>query len=290
MLKWVVAKAEQGKRLQDFLREKLPLVYSSRDIKRQLECGRCLVNGLVERFASKRLLAKDRIQFDPTSLGGATERFCFELNRLLFEDEHLLVYDKPAGVTSDEKGILRLLKPHVSSFLTHRLDKETTGALILAKSSLIAEAVMETFRKRGVAKVYLALVDGCPEELGGVIENRLGKIATYQGQTIYGKVSGEKGLAAKTRWTLKKSGKNAALLECRPETGRTHQIRVHLAEMGHPILGDYQYGKRFRSKMRPKRLLLHASQVAFLHPIFGKKVNIEAPLPQDFIEAMKELW
>lgn len=290
MQKWKVGINENGIRLQDFLNGKCSKEFSHREIKRQIELNKCIVNGVRERFASKRLASGDTIQFDTSGLGQKAQKLEFEPHRILFEDNDLLVYDKPAGVTSDPSGILRLLKPHGEYILTHRLDKETSGILILAKNKKTEEAFLNAFREREIQKNYLALVDGVPKDYSGIIENRLGKISSFQGQTVYGRVSGSKGLDAITEWKLKKASKNVSLVECQPKTGRTHQIRVHLSQMGHPILGDYQYGKVFRSKMPCPRMMLHASSVKFIHPKTLEKMHIEAPIPEDFKAIMKMLW
>lgn len=290
MLKWIVSSQENGMRLQDFLQKKLSsFPCSNREFKRQIELNRCLVNGIAERFASKKLQQSDHVQFDPSMLGEGVSKPLFESARIRFEDESLLIYNKPSGVISDANGLLKLLKPYGDYLLTHRLDKDTTGLIILAKNKSVEMLMMEAFRKREISKVYYALVDGCPRQSQGTIENRLGKIKEFHGQTIYGEVGKEKGLMAKTNWYLRKTFTKAALLECHPETGRTHQIRAHLSEWKHPILGDYQYSQFFRCKIRPRRPLLHAAKISFIHPIEGGEVAIEASLPPDFEEVMKEL-
>lgn len=291
MLKFKIFEKNAGDKLIDFLSNELGTRFSNREIKRQIECNCCLINGTMERFASRRLEKGDQIQFDDRGLRTEQKQLVFDPRRVLFEDEHLLVYDKPSGITSDEKGILKLLRAHFPKLmLTHRLDKETTGIIVLAKDAETEEKMMDAFRNRAVHKEYIALVDGAPKHLEGRIENELGKVRTYQGQAIYGKVPKGKGLSAVTEWKLKKISKPAALLLCLPETGRTHQIRAHLSEMGHPILGDYQYGRSFRCTYRPSRMLLHASRISFLHPHTQAVVELEAPQPKDFTHAIHALW
>lgn len=292
MKKWRVGKTEEGIKLLDFIQKQLKKDdYPNREIKRQIEAHRCQVNNVVEHFASRRLSVGDWVQFDTRALGQKLELPVFQAWRILFEDDALLIYNKPPGVSSDSNGILALLKPHGSYILVHRLDKDTSGVMILAKSSAVEEQLVEAFRKREVHKEYLALVDGCPKEIEGKISNFLGKVASFHGQTMYGRLSEAKGgVEAKTTWHLKKASKTAALLLCLPETGRTHQIRVHLSGMGNPILGDHQYSKHFRSIVVPPRMLLHAAKVVFKHPVTGKELSIEAPLPQDFQKAMKQVW
>jgi RluA family pseudouridine synthase len=269
-------------RLLDFVASHLEI--SKKQIKRLIETNHCLVNQKMERFASTQVSFGDEVQFNES----APPKVSFQEKQILFEDPFLLIYNKPAGITCDPKGILQLLKPHGLFFLTHRLDKETSGALILAKSAEVEEKMGEAFASRQVKKEYLALVDGAPKSKEGVIENDLGKTFAFAGQTLYGRVA-QGGKRAKTSWKLGKTSKKGSLIYCFPETGRTHQIRVHLSEMGHPILGDYQYGKSFKSSLRPARHMLHAYRLAFVHPMTGVPLKIQAPIPKDFQEVMKEL-
>lgn len=266
-------------KLLDFVASHLEL--SKKQIKRLIETNHCLVNQKMERFASTLLSSGDEVQFDVKIQSKPT----FQAKHVLFEDPYLLIYNKPAGITTDSKGILEFLKSHGRFFLTHRLDKDTSGALILAKSSEVEEKMAESFASRQVKKEYLALIDGVPKSKEGVIENALGKIGAFSGQTLYGKVM-HGGKHAKTVW---KRGNIGSLLHCYPETGRTHQIRVHLSEMGYPILGDYQYGKAFKSPLRPSRHMLHAYRLTFLHPMTGELLKIQAPIPKDFQEVMNAL-
>ena len=128
------------------------------------------------------------------------------------------------------------------------------------------------------------------EPAKGKVENYLGKKQAYAGQTIWGAVSPSRGLYACTEWERLKKGDISSLVACHPTTGRTHQIRVHMAEMGHPILGDYQYGKRFLCPYRPPRILLHAEEFSFYHPSTGKSLCLTAPLPDDFKIAQQKLF
>ena len=186
---------------------------------------------------------------------------------------------------------MQLLKiPYPSLKLVHRLDRETTGALILAKQAAVFDLFVKQFKTFQVEKRYLTIVDGIIEEKKGIIENYLGKKKVYAGQTIWGAVSSPSGLYACTEWKCLKKGDKVSLLTCIPKTGRTHQIRVHMAEMGHPILGDFQYGKIFQSTYHPSRYLLHAEEIRFLHPLTGEVLCVNAPVPDDFKEALQKLF
>lgn len=266
---------EKGHTLLEFI--SLHVSSSKREIKRQIEHNACTLNGQIERVASTRLVSGDTVDWHPQELTKPS----FDPDRILFEDDALMIYNKPPGIACDANGILALLKSYGRFFLVHRLDKETSGVLILAKNAASEKVLLEAFKERKVEKKYIALVYGLPKQ-NGVIENSLGKVGAFQGQTRYGSVAEGKGKRAKTSFSVEKFLKRGALVACYPETGRTHQIRIHLSEMGHPILGDYQYGKHLAP-----RLMLHAYKVSFQHR--GKKLTITAPIPKDFQTEMLKM-
>lgn len=266
---WEVSPPDSGIKLLVFIKRFFPPSYSNRQLKQVIENGSCQVNGRTERFASRQLGAGDRVKCE------RLEPLTQSKEEILFSDEWLSICNKQAGVVSEPQNFTRG-KP------VHRLDKDTTGLLILAKNPDAEGALLDIFKQRKMIKHYLALVDGIPKNSTGVVENYLGKKKIYQGQSIWGTVSQEKGLYAKTDWKILQRGSQACLIECQPETGRTHQIRVHMSEIGHPILGDYQYGRQFKCPYRPSRTLLHASNLAFVHPFTNQRIEISAPLPEDF--------
>jgi RluA family pseudouridine synthase len=286
---WQVLPEESGCKLIEFLKSKLGPTHSSRAIKRWIESNHCQINGRVERFASIRLGEGDQVLFDiPKEEGSSVHSVTAD--RILYEDEHLFIYDKPSGVVSDDPAFHQSLKKLTSQlYLIHRLDKETSGALMFAKELPTREAMIEQFRQHQVKKTYLALVDGVVTKQAGSIDNYLGKVGAYQGQSIWGSVPEHRGLHAKTDWIRIKKGNQSSMLHCFPVTGRTHQIRVHLSSIKHPILGDYQYGKSFRSPYRPQRCLLHALELSLIHPFTQQKVDVAAPIPEDILSAMKTL-
>jgi len=267
---WVV---DGEYKLIDFLKRQLGQHISARQIKRSIENNGCLLNGKVERFASHQVHSGDRVDFDFV----VKEEIPIDISRVLYSDNHILAFNKPPGISSEDEALQ--IEPGLS--LIHRLDKETSGVLLFAKTEAIRKAMIELFRAKKIHKVYYAWVDGVPAKSNGIIDNYLGKRSAYAGQAIWGAVSASKGLHARTEWRLERQAKNASLLRCVPITGRTHQIRVHLSGMGHPILGDHQYGRTFRCPYRPQRCLLHASEIAFEHPATGKSLAIQAPLPED---------
>lgn len=291
MHEWIVPSEDSGKKVIAYLTERLGDRYSARSLKRVLESNRCQINGRVERFASAVVGKGDHILLQLEDLEASPITLKVESSRILYEDNCLVIYDKPPGVNCDEKGILKILKAYNPQLqLIHRLDRDTTGVLILAKSPVIFEKMVLEFKEHQVNKCYIAIVDGVLEKKEGEVDNYLGKKHVYAGQTIWGSVKKEEGLHAHTDWIKIKEGKNASLVFCYPVTGRTHQIRVHLAGIGHPIVGDFQYCKRFRCAYRPNRYLLHAYRVSFPHPITGKEIDVQAPLPDDFNQAQQNLF
>jgi 23S rRNA-/tRNA-specific pseudouridylate synthase len=263
---------ESGIKLLSFLRCELAEQVSAKAIKRAIDGKRCKVNGRVETFSTHPLSRGDVVEIDLTLAP-------HEKIATLYEDDALWIVNKPAGISSEPKNF--------SAKLVHRLDKETSGALILAKKESTFRRMVELFSQKRVKKEYLAIVDGTVQQEKGACTSRLAKKHTYQGQTVYG--SSSKGVEAITHWKKLAAGNNATLLLCEPVTGRTHQIRVHLKELGHPILGDTQYAKTFRCAYHPSRHLLHAARLTFPHPETHVPLDVKAPLPADFLEALKRL-
>lgn len=270
-MKWLVSKPEN---LVSFIQKGVSVPCSGKFLRRVLESNLCRVNGKIERFGSTRLQRGDRVELAPDwkDLLSSKE----PLFTTLYEDDSCLIVNKPAGwVCRDRSRCL----------LVHRLDKDTTGALLFAKGKLERDALMKLFSERVVEKEYLAIVDGIPKDEEGVRDTLLAQKKSYQGQTIWG--SGHSGVKAVTHWKVLARGRDASLIRCMPVTGRTHQIRVHLSELNHPILIDRQYAERFRSPYFAKRVLLHARRLKF--PFKGKEIEIEAPIPEDMISAMRAL-
>lgn len=269
---WRVGAELSGCRLIDFLRQQLPGPPSLKVLKCYLAENRCKINGRLERFPATPLGAGDLIIFTmpETSETAALTQF---QQRVLYRDDYFVAVDKPVGVTWEDKNYLQGLIP------THRLDRDTSGVWLLARNKAAAKAAEELFRQRAMTKEYLALVDGWPVCDEGVIKNYLVKQHSYQGQALWGEaVAQEHGLYAHTDWQIVTRLPGAySLLRCHPHTGRTHQIRVHLSSIGHPILGDFHYCRAFRSSFPAKRCMLHASSLSFIHPYTKKIISLTAP-------------
>ncbi len=209
---------------------------------------------------------------------------------VIFKDKNIIVLNKPSGLavqggtntTRHIDGLLDALKFEYNERpkLVHRIDKDTSGLLLLARNRQYADILTKAFRDHGLQKTYLALVRGCPEPREGVINFALEKI----GERMQVVEDGQKALTEIK--VLDNIGKKYALVEAKPLTGRTHQIRVHLESIGTPILGDDKYfGKeRLHLKEVADKLYLHAYEID-LTSVYGKKTLIRATLPQHFVEA-----
>ena len=233
---------------------------------------------------------------------------------ILFEDDALIVVDKPAGVLSvaDRQGndaiadhLGRQVKLDEPLRIVHRLDADTSGVMMLAKAVDAQRSLTQQFEQRQIDKTYLALVHGVPESAGGRVNQPLIVNTDKPERVRVAKKPGQ-GKPAVTEWTCVEQFGSIALIRCKPLTGRQHQIRVHLASIGLPLLVDPLYGGRdgfmlssvklrYRSKAnRPERpllgrLSLHAESIAFTHPVTTERVRFEASLPKDFNATLNQL-
>jgi len=272
---FIVNPKEGGQTLLSFLRTHLKNAYSVKAIKRAIDGKKCKINGRVEWFSTHPVKKGDHIEI---SLETKKEHFPITT---LYEDEEIIIYNKPPGKVSESfEGL----------YLVHRLDKDTSGVIILAKTEEMQEKFFHLFKERKVEKEYLAICDGKILQEKWKSDNYLGKKASYQGGALFGKVAKERGKRAITLFTCLKKGEKASLVLAQPITGRTHQIRVHLKEKGHPVLGDWQYARHFTCPVQPSRHMLHAKSIRFIHPTTGEKIEIEAPLHLDFLETKKNLF
>lgn len=285
---WIVTPEHAGMRLSAFLQLQLGSSYTIRQIKQMVEHSLCDINGAVERFSSTPVRVGDHVGLIIEEVSQTPIRF--DATRTIYEDEELFIYNKPPGITVDgQNGLATLIsKEHVPVELVHRIDRDTSGLILFAKTPAARKYLEAQFRERIPSKIYLALVHGIPAQSQGVIQNYLGVIQEYHGQKLYGSMERHKGKLSETAWKTLKTGNQIALIECRPKTGRTHQIRVHMLELGHPILGDTHYA---RKRLHPdvRRCLLHARELTVLHPMSGEPITFEADVPADFRQIMDEL-
>ena len=287
---------EAGGRLDKVLAARTGL--SRRRARALIQAGAVFVDGRRVRVASRALRPGQSVEATlevsgAASTGAATP---LEAGRILHLDPEVAVVDKPAGVPSQpglegDGGALclrveaRLGRP---VHLVHRLDKQTSGVMALALSRRAERALGEAFAKRQVEKRYLALAAGEFAGRGGEIEAPIGRDPYAPGRMCVD----ARGRAARTEFTVLDRLGGFSLLEVRPVTGRTHQIRVHLAHLGHPIAGDRRYGGPGHVTLEDgrrldfQRPLLHAAYLALPHPGTGEPLACEAPAPPDFETAL----
>ncbi len=282
-----VNRDEAGMRLLSFLKTKLSPTYSAKMVKRAIDRRACMVNGKSESFSTYKVSFRDRVEFNESSMLKFSKCEIVKL-RILYEDEDLLIISKAAGITSTNSEIknhLPVKYPYLE--IVHRLDRQTSGALILVKNARAKREMEKLFKEREIEKEYLAVVDGAPKKKIGSVENYLGKISSWDGQSLWGAVS-ENGKYALTEYSTLASGHGLSLIKANPQTGRTHQIRTHLASIGIPILGDYQYAKRFNSSREVTRQMLHANYLRFTFQ--GKEITVTAPLTREMRELIDEVF
>ncbi len=275
--------------------------------KKWIDAGRVRVNG-VARKAGFVLVGGESIEVArPTERPAIAEPEDIAL-RVLYEDDDLLAIDKPPGmVVHPAPGAWRgtvvnalLHRALVSRDLSpdrpgivHRLDKETSGLLLIARHERAQVALSCAFRERQVRKTYLAIVLGEPRRVSGSLEWAIGR-HPHERQRM--SIRSRSPRAARTRYTVVERFDGLALLRLEPETGRTHQIRVHLAAMGHPVLADPLYGAK-KGRALPTRgaarafarQALHASELELAHPVSGATLHLAAPTPDDMSELLREL-
>jgi 23S rRNA pseudouridine1911/1915/1917 synthase len=233
---------------------------------------------------------------------------------IAYEDEHLIVVDKPAGLVVHPAAgnldgtLVNALLHHCKGGLSgiggvarpgivHRIDKDTSGLLVVAKSDVAHEGLARQFADHSLERAYLALVNGRPLPAAGTVTGAIARSGTNRKkmELVAAKDLGRRGKHAVTHYKTLETFADAALVECRLETGRTHQVRVHMASIGHALLGDPAYG-RDTKRIRPllarlgfKRQALHAKVLGFIHPVSGEALRFESSLPDDMRELLVEL-
>ena len=309
------------KRLDAFVAAGVPPHLSRSRIKALIKQGQVSVNGAPNKEPNYRLKVDDKICLlvpPPEDPEPEAENIPLEI---LFEDDHLVVINKPPGlVVHPAPGnwsgtLVNALLHHCGDSLAgiggvrrpgivHRLDKDTSGIMVVAKTDIAHAGLSAQFADHGktgpLERAYLALVWGALKRNTGTVDAPLGRSSKNRMKRSVVKIYGPDSRHAVTHYTVKKhmdgSGDgitNVSLVECMLETGRTHQIRVHMAHLGHPLLGDQDYGKHYQTKIntlepKPKAALeklqrqaLHATLLGFEHPVSGEHLRFEAPLPDD---------
>ncbi len=312
-----------GERLDRFLGQAAAarrIALSRTRLKALIEAGEVRIDDSVARDPSTRLIAGARIAFEAplpeeSPLVGEDIQLA-----VVYEDEHLIVIDKPAGlVVHPAPGhaagtLVNALIRHCGASLSgiggvkrpgivHRLDKDTSGLLVVAKTDAAHRGLAELFADHGrtgsLKREYQALVWGGFDVTAGKVEAPIGRDTRHREKMAV--VSEERGRRATTHWRMEEDLGPASLIACQLETGRTHQIRVHMASIGHPLLGDSVYGSGFKTKAALLgdraasafaalgRQALHASVLGFDHPATGETIRFESAPPKDFSRLLKAL-
>ena len=283
-------------RLDRFLANKLP-EYSRSRLQQLVRTGFVRLNGATTR-PRHLVRSGDKIELTEAPLekiDNQPEPIPLEV---LFEDKDIIVINKPPGLVVHpgaghrQHTLVNALLSHCPILsgiggkerpgIVHRLDKETSGCLVVAKNDWAHRELSRQFAERSVEKIYLALVAGKLRKDAGVIEEKIGRHPVHRQRMS---VASARGRPAKTDYRVVCSGDQASLIECRLYSGRTHQIRVHLHHLGHPVLGDKVYAAHLAKNF--PRHMLHAWKLGFRDPRSGDSKSFEAPLPDDFTTAMK---
>jgi len=303
--------SEAGRRLDTVIAARLPALSRSY-VGRLIRVGQITINGLTKKpgYITRR---GDIIRSEippPQPLTCKPEPIALSI---LYEDADLIVVNKPPGLVvhpapghrsgtlvnallyhcGDLKGIGGELRPGI----VHRLDKDTSGTLVAAKNDMAHHGLSRQFKKRQVGKRYLAMVHGDVKQSAGVIDLPIGRHPTHRKKMS---TRSRRSRSTETRWQIKESFSGVSLLEVDLKTGRTHQIRVHCAAMGHPVVGDVTYGGKKRWKELPsqalqevlkgvRRQMLHAWKLTFEHPRTGQRMAFESPLPKDMALILEAL-
>jgi len=293
----ILVSANEAKlRLDQFLAKRLPEFSRSR-LQQLIRDGFVRLNNSTSR---PRQIVRDGDKIELTEpplekIETLPEAIPLEL---LFEDDDLIVINKPPGLVVHpgaghrEHTLVNALLNHCATLsgiggkerpgIVHRLDKETSGCLVVAKNDATHRDLSRQFAARTVEKIYLALVAGKLRKPAGVIEGKIGRHPFHRKRMS---ATTLRGRAARTEYHVIRSSDQASLIECRLHSGRTHQIRVHLHHLGHPVLGDKVYAQRLAKDF--PRQMLHAWKLGFRHPRTEEWKSFEAPWPDDFAAAIK---
>lgn len=300
VVEWEVPEGVYKQRLDKLLSDSFS-EHSRSDFQRAFDSGLVTVDG--EKVAKNRKVSEgQKVVFEMPRIE-TLDMSPIEMDlSVVYEDEHMIVVDKPAGLVvhpgagPDEPtlahGLLHHCKGQLSGIggierpgIVHRLDRETSGLIMAAKSDVAHRALSELFQSRSLVKEYMALGCGAPELMSGVIDKPIERNPNQRHKMRVGFEGRGRARESRTDWQLVRSyDAGYSLFRCRIHTGRTHQIRVHLKSIGHIILGDRTYGYKDLPRLseQPQRVMLHSAYLKFTHPLTEEAMELEAPLPEDF--------
>jgi 23S rRNA pseudouridine1911/1915/1917 synthase len=298
MIKLEVEREHSGLRVDRFLALALP-AFSRARLQTLIRDGFVRLNGKNPRPRDS-VRTGDTVELTEPAIEkveALPEHMALEI---LFEDDDLLVLNKPAGLVMhpgaghQQHTLVNALLAHCKNLsgiggkerpgIVHRLDKETSGCLVVAKNDTTHRDLSRQFAARTMTKIYLALVAGTLRKKTGVIDKAIARHPVHRQRMS---IARRQGRSAKTEYRVLRAGNDISLLECTLHSGRTHQIRVPLHDLGHPVLGDKLYGGK-RAGDFPRQML-HAWKLAFRHPTSGDEKSFEAPVPPDFVDTMQRM-
>lgn len=292
----IIVEDQLGTRLDQFLAAQLPELSRAR-IQALIKDGEITVNGKSTK-AKTPVERNMRIEVNIPEPEPAEAQPQDIPISVLFEDKHVIVIDKESGMVvhpaagnpdgtlvnavlfhcGDLSGIGGVERPGI----VHRLDKDTSGCIVVAKNDQAHLSLTTQFAERDTGKIYLAVVQGCPKEAKGTVFTNIGRHPVNRLKMAV--VNPGSGKPAITDWEVLHydAATDSSLVMCTLHTGRTHQIRVHMLHLGHPLIGDPIYAHPQRQKARPGRLMLHAWRLAFNHPADGRRIAIQSPIPAEY--------
>lgn len=292
----IIVEDQLGTRLDQYLAAQLPELSRAR-IQSLIKEGEITVNGKSTK-AKTPVERNMRIEVNIPEPEPAEAQPQDIPISVLFEDKHVIVIDKESGMVvhpaagnpdgtlvnavlfhcGDLSGIGGVERPGI----VHRLDKDTSGCIVVAKNDQAHLSLTTQFAERDTGKIYLAVVQGCPKEHKGTVFTNIGRHPVNRLKMAV--VNPGSGKPAITDWEVMHydAATDSSLVMCTLHTGRTHQIRVHMLHLGHPLIGDPIYAHPQRQKARPGRLMLHAWRLAFNHPADGRRIAIQSPIPAEY--------
>jgi 23S rRNA pseudouridine1911/1915/1917 synthase len=305
---------DAGTRLDKFIATNIQDLSRSR-VKSLIESGHLKINGTIIKDCS--LSVKQLVEYElevPSPTTSAMQATKMSID-VVYEDDHMLVINKPAGLTVHPgagnyqdtlaNGLLHYCKDNLSGIggverpgIVHRLDKDTSGLMVVAKNDTAHRKLSKQLSTRELSRIYLAIVWGVPSPAAGTIKVNLARSVRDRTKIMAVRAGGREAI---THYKMLKNYHDmASLIECKLETGRTHQIRVHLSHKGHALLGDQSYGNNSSKYAKIakvvlsdfKRQALHSTKIGFIHPATGDYMQFEVPVPEDMaglIKALKEL-
>ncbi|MEA3034683.1 MAG: rRNA synthase [Sphingomonadales bacterium] len=303
-----IAADAAGQRLDRALASAVPTLSRER-LKALIASGRVTgPAGLVRDPATKALAGAYEVTVpEPAPAHNEAQDIALDI---VFEDDHLLVVDKPDGMVVHPAAgnldgtLVNALLHHCAGRLSgiggvarpgivHRIDKGTSGLLVVAKTDRAHEGLAGQFARHSIDRRYIAVVSGLPSPLEGKVDAPLARSSANRQKMAI--VEGSRGKRAVTHYKVLRPLREAALVECRLETGRTHQVRVHMTSLGHPLLGDPVYGRtksahrELLKRLHFERQALHAAELGFIHPVTGEALSFKSAVPSDMQELLSAL-